>query len=370
MKKIVLFSGLLFLSSITFSQNNNRTSAIMALKNGYVSKAKGYIDKAVVHEKTKEDAKTWFYYAQIYGAIAMSKEEDLQEFKESAPEEALKGLRNTMKFDDKGDYKNDIRQAVAPMYSMALNQGIKLYQDGKYEEALEAFKGTQELAGIIEITDSVGIFNAAISAKALGKNQEAIDYYKKCTEIGYGGSDPYLNLISLYGKENDTVNAEAIIMLARKNFPSDAGILLEQTRFYIGQGQSEKAEADLRKTVEADPKNVSLRHALGVVYEQINEFDKAVEAYKKALEIEPEHKNSTKNLGLAYNTMASKVNDEMNALPFSEQDKYETLKSERDSLLKEGLPYLEKSYAQEENADMKRVLNSVYAVLKMDKKIE
>lgn len=370
MKKTIFITSFLLLGGIILAQPNNRTSAIMALNNGYVAKAKGYIDKAIVHEKTMEDAKTWFYYAQIYTQIAVSKEEELKEFQATAPEEALKGLKNAVKFDTKGEYKKDVEQAVVPMYSMALNMGIKFYQEGKYEEALETFKGTQELAGIIQLTDSVGIYNAAISAKALDKKKEAIQFYTICTQIGYAGSDPYLNLISLYSDINDTTNAEFTIVAARKKFPTDAGILLEQTRFYIGQGNSAKAEADLVATVEKDPKNPSLRHALGVVYEQLGKYDEATDSYKKALEIEPNHKHATKNLGLIYNTRASLLNDEMNGLPYDEQAKYEKLKAERDSLLTTGVPYLEKSYELEANADMKRVLNSVYNVLKLDKKIE
>lgn len=370
MKKTFLFVGLFAFALTAQGQNSNRTSAFMSLKNGNVFKAKGYIDKAIVHEKTKEDAKTWLYYAQIYGAIISSDDERLGEFKTKAPEELLNGLKNCKKYDKKNQYNSERQQFVAPVYSLALNMGINLYKDGKYEEALEAFKGTQELADIINVTDSVGIFNAALSAKALGKNDEAIAFYKKCVEIGYGGSDPYLNLISLYSKNKDVENAEAMINVARKKYPTDPGILLEQTRFYIGQGQSEKAEADLVKTVEADPNNVTLRHALGVVYEQLDKPNKAIESYQKALEIEPDHKHATKNLGLVYNTLAARINEEMNNIPYEEQAKYDKLKTQRDDLLNKGLPFLEKAYSMEENADLKRVLNSVYSVLKVDKKIE
>jgi hypothetical protein len=43
---------------------------------------------------------------------------------------------------------------------------------------------------------------------------------------------------------------------------------------------------------------------------------------------------------------------------------------ERDDNLKVGLPYLEKSYSTKQDPNLKRVLNSVYRVLKMDKKID
>ena len=94
MKKTLLIVGTIGLAAISYAQPKNRTSAIMSLKNNYPVKAKGYIDKAIVHEKTKEDAKTWFYYAQIYSALMMSKDEKAKEFKEEAPEKAILGLKN------------------------------------------------------------------------------------------------------------------------------------------------------------------------------------------------------------------------------------------------------------------------------------
>lgn len=370
MKKSLIALGLITITGATYAQKKNRTSAIMALKNGYVAKAKGYIDKAIVHEKTKEDPKTWFYYAQIHGALAGSQDEKLAKFdKEEAAESMLTGLRNTTKFDKDGDYTNQVKQVVAPLYSMALNQGIAMYQEKKYEDALETFKGTQEIAEIIGVVDSVGIFNAAISAKALGKSDEAIKYYEKAAEIGYAGSDPYFNLISLNAAKKDSEGTLKAIKAARAKYPNDANVLLEQTRYYIENGQSDKAEADLIAVIDADPKNTSLRHALGVVYEQIGKPEKAIESYKAALAIDFNHKPATKNLGLAYNSMAAKVNEEMNAVPLNQQAKYTELKTKRDALLNEGLPFLEKAYADGQDANLKRVLNSVYRVLKLNDKI-
>lgn len=370
MKKTVLILGLVMLTGASFSQKKNRTSAIMALKNGYVLKAKNYIDKAVVHEETKEDPKTWLYYFQIYASVMASDDKDLAEFKESALGNILTGLKNTIKYDTKDEYKSDLRGQVGAMYTMTLQEGIKLYQDANYKDAIEAFGLSQELASVIGATDSVGIFNTAISAKAMGDDETAIKYYEKCAEIGYAGSDPYYNLIALYGKAKNKEGAEAIITKARAKYPEDPNILLEQTRFYIENNQSDKALNDLVAVVEKDPENVTLRHALGVVYEQIGKNELAVESYKKGLEIDPEHKNCIKNLGLVYNSIAADINEQMANVSLEEQDKYDRMKAERDENLKVGLPYLEKAYATDEDPNLKRVLNSVYRVLKMDKKID
>jgi hypothetical protein len=57
MKKVTLFVIAVLFTGITFSQNTNVVSAFNALKNGYLDKAKKYIDLATINEQTKSQAK-------------------------------------------------------------------------------------------------------------------------------------------------------------------------------------------------------------------------------------------------------------------------------------------------------------------------
>jgi len=75
MKKLVLVVIAVLISGITFSQTEV-VSAYNYLKNGQLDKAKTYIDKACVNEKTKGLAKTWFYCGNVYLSIALTKEEN------------------------------------------------------------------------------------------------------------------------------------------------------------------------------------------------------------------------------------------------------------------------------------------------------
>ena len=54
MKKIALFTALLSLGLAVNAQTLNVQSAMSDLKRGYLNKAKAAIDKACVHEDTKE----------------------------------------------------------------------------------------------------------------------------------------------------------------------------------------------------------------------------------------------------------------------------------------------------------------------------
>lgn len=57
-----------------FGQTKERTSAYMFNKNGQYDKAREAIDKAIVHEKTINDPKTWMYRGIIYLNIVFSEQ--------------------------------------------------------------------------------------------------------------------------------------------------------------------------------------------------------------------------------------------------------------------------------------------------------
>ena len=72
MKKIILMG--IFAITVVFAtaQTSNRTSAFNYLKKGKLDKAVEYIEPTTTHEKTMNEAKTWFFRGNIYLAIANS----------------------------------------------------------------------------------------------------------------------------------------------------------------------------------------------------------------------------------------------------------------------------------------------------------
>jgi len=50
----------------------------------------------------------------------------------------------------------------------------------------------------------------------------------------------------------------------------------------------------------SDPDNVDAVYYLGTAYEDVGEFDKAIEAYNKALSINPGYKDALHDLSLVY----------------------------------------------------------------------
>jgi tetratricopeptide (TPR) repeat protein len=70
--------------------------------------------------------------------------------------------------------------------------------------------------------------------------------------------------------------------------------------------------------------------------------EKAANAYKKAIELNPEYFDANYNLGALYVNEAAGIIEEANQLPLGDP-KYDVAKKEADDKLKAALPYLEKA---------------------------
>ncbi|MFT4981051.1 MAG: hypothetical protein ACI9UR_000898, partial [Bacteroidia bacterium] len=65
-KKTTLFTAALLISVAVFGQKSKRTSANNYLEYGELDNAKEAIDPTISHEKTMNEAKTWYFRGLIY----------------------------------------------------------------------------------------------------------------------------------------------------------------------------------------------------------------------------------------------------------------------------------------------------------------
>ncbi len=64
--------------------------------------------------------------------------------------------------------------------------------------------------------------------------------------------------------------------------------ILKKVQLHIENREYEKAILELNKAIELDPEDASLYYTLGDIYEQIGKDKESVEAFVKALQIDPE----------------------------------------------------------------------------------
>lgn len=370
-KKLILLGLIAATASTGMAQKKNVTSAIMKDKNGYSVAAKPYIDKAIEHPETKDDAKTWYYKAVIYAHIGESKKEDAMALKKTTnfTSEVMNAMQRAAELDKDGEFAPELKNLAAPLYNKALTGGIENYNNKDYQGAYTNFMASQKYAQVLGLTDTIGAYNGAMAATLIENWDGAIENYKKCVTYNYGGADVYLKLMDSYNQAGKKEEAAAILEEAKAKFPNEPAIILNDAKILIENKEYEKAKASLENALEKDPNNYSLQYAAGITYNDLELYDKAIAAYKKALELDKNNYNATFNLCAAYNNKVVEMNEAAQAIPFSETAKFEAAKKERNDYIMSVLPFVEAAYEVEKEDALRRILNNFYNLTRQADKI-
>ena len=358
-------------TTVSFSQKKNVTSAIMLAKKNKFVKAQSYIDKATIHEDTKENAKTWIWRANIYAGLIGSKSDAAKELrtKLDVGSELMEAMKMTSKLDTKGYYSRDLRALAAPMYNNFVNVGITSYNNKEYEKAFKSFTNSQQYGLLIGLTDSIGAYYSGRSADILKDYDNAILNYKKCVEIQYGGADLYLNLAEAFNKVEKPEEAAKVMEMAKDKFPNNANIILSRVKTLLSLGKPDEAKVELEKALAKDLNNYALQYAAGITYNEMELYNDAVKAYKKALEINPTDYNSKFNISVVYNNIVAEMNTLVNAIDYSETAKYDKAKAEMIAYINDVLPFVEETFKVQEESAIQRILNNFYRLTKQNDKI-
>ncbi len=168
--------------------------------------------------------------------------------------------------------------------AMELNgEGAKLVEQGKMEEALEAFQKAVRL----DSNDAVARLNLAYTYDRQGRNEEAIAEYQRAIGLSPSNLLAYNNLGVLYDKMGHYDEAIGEFQRALEIDPTDANALKNLENAKKSKGIIEEREgqiAELRREIEAHPDNPMALYKLGRLYAFYDKKDQAIEWINKALE--------------------------------------------------------------------------------------
>lgn len=138
---------------------------------------------------------------------------------------------------------------------------------------------------------------AEVYLRSLGSAQQdvsgqmlklAIGEYQKIVQLQPNDEDNHLMLARLYAADHQTAQAEAELAAARKIDPGSEETALVANRFYSDIGQPQKA-IEVLKTLPDDDQTSRTEYQLGASYDQQKDEKDAIDAYRKALELEPDN---------------------------------------------------------------------------------
>jgi tetratricopeptide (TPR) repeat protein len=128
--------------------------------------------------------------------------------------------------------------------------------------------------------------------------QLAIDEYTKIVALEPNSIEDRLLLGQLYSVNHETAKAEEQFKAAQKIDPGSEEVILNLARLYSEQGDTQRA-IDVLSAIPEDDRTPRTEFALGGAYDQIKEPKKAIQAYRRAVDLDPSNLDAERSLAQA-----------------------------------------------------------------------
>jgi|GEM_PF-76384 len=373
--KSIVCSLLMVAGMTAFAQNSNLRKAKSGLQKFEELKSAGSpelgrklleearepMDKALAHDKTKDNPETWTIHALIHANFALL---------DKSAEEAAKAeeaIQKAKELDKDGKNADNLTIAGQLLGQFNFDQGVAAWEKQDFTAAYDAFDlALTFLPGDTTLTYYAGL--AAIQNKDYPK---AVDKYMQLLPVEEFSlrRTVVIDLPKLYLSASDTASAIEYAARAAREFPEDDDAVIQNIELNLIVGNETAMIAEIEGQTVKDPNNASLFYYLGIAQFAANNADKALEAYRKAIAIDPDYADANKNISAI---IINGIRDELNALnedrTVSNND-YNTKLGELKERIKEALPHLQKVVEiNPQDIDALRSLKGYYDFLQDEEK--
>jgi tetratricopeptide (TPR) repeat protein len=265
-----------------------------------------------------------------------------------------------------GEYGKQVPDRLKNLYGQAFNAGVVGYQAKDYDKALSGFKlasqiSPQDTTAVLYSAYTQDAKQDLAGAKATYTQLLGMDAYKtKPAPVNV-----YLRLLQIARDEKNTADAQKVLQQGLAAYPTNKTFLIEDLNMSMGTNGGAGALEKINKAIAADPSNANLYAVRAGVYDAQKKTDLAQEDYKKAISLDPNNFDSYFNMGIynynkaaTFYTKASK----MDLKTYQAQGK--KLETEGKKYFEASVPYFEKALELQPNdRNSANALQKVYARL-------
>ena len=302
---------------------------------------------------------------------------------------SIESYQKQMELDKKGSYEREVKMKLGRLQMLLSNGGIQSFNSGNYGEAYEFFSMSAEIGDGIGAIDTNSIYSAGIAANQVEKYDEAVALFKRCISYGYvpygktSVAELYViasDVLKTQGKNEDFI---ALIKEGRVAYPGSEELIVAELNFYLENGNTEEALANLQLAIDKDPSNPIYYFVLGTVYEKYaapidaegkelslpenhDEFvTKALGAYASAVEVDGKYFDAIYNLGALHVNEGIRLSQELESITGDAKQK--EVKAIADNHFCEGMVWLEKALALNQDDEITvATLKQLYARVEMN----
>jgi len=300
--KIFILAAMSF-TMVGFAQKNEIKDAEKALKGGDAMAAKTTLEAAsgmISGADAKVQAQYHFLRGKIYSDLA-------KKGNNSAFTEAVSSFQQVVSIEEKSGkskFTNETNQRLAAVTADLVNSAVEDNGNKNYKEAAEKLYMSYKISP----KDTSYLYYAASSAVNGAHYEQALTYYNELQEIGYDGSG-----VVYKATNNDTGEIEIMDKVQRdlmvksgtykdpldEKTPSKKAEIVKNTALIYGQlGQDDKALEAYSKARASNPDDVNLVLQEANLHYKLGDKDKFKELMAQAVTMEPENADLHYNIGV------------------------------------------------------------------------
>jgi Tfp pilus assembly protein PilF len=357
MKKLVMIAALTAVTMGLNAQSLMVESAVQDLRKGSLKKAKTEIDAAAVNEKTKDDAKTWYYRSLIYAEIGRDAQQTKPKYKDLAPnwadlayESALECKRLDTKND--GEFTKGLISVFSTVGYDFYTRSRKLFEEKNYTEAMQVASRAAEMYNNGGEGDNAGeaMFVAGLSAVAAHDTANIKKFFNNLMRKRTDKEQVYTYLFNVYKAEGNVDQAMKVASNYQKSQKNNYKAYLLLAEGYLLNQNIEKGKEVIGQALDLtkDSANIypDLLNQAGALLELTNDMEGAQARYQESLTLKPVQFGANFNMGkMFYNRAVDKLQSAPEPDPFNEAtiELADKLEKEARDLFGQAITYLEKS---------------------------
>ncbi|GGD41759.1 tetratricopeptide repeat protein [Muriicola marianensis] len=301
--KLFILMAMMF-STLAFSQKSELKDAEKALKNGDATAAKSSLESIsgmIGGADERTQAQYYFVRGQVFADLA-------KKGQASAFDEAISSYQKVIEIEDasgKAKYSSDSRQMLAGMTSDLINAAVDDNNNKKYKEGADKLYMAYQLSP----RDTIYLYYAASSAVNGQHYEQALGYYEELKKLNYDGSTMSYKATNIETGEVEEMNdkTQMDIMVKSGTYkdpvmertPSKRSEIIKNIALiYTQLGQDEKALQAYTDARAENPDDVNLVLNEANLYYKLGDKDKFKSLMAEASAMAPDNPDLQYNIGV------------------------------------------------------------------------
>ena len=384
MKKSLVSAALLLMAAGSFAQTMKVQSAYSDMKNDRLRNAMENIEEACVHEKTKDDAKTWHYAGLIYAKfveLSQSTNEDdqkllkkqkvkvpINELADKAQNALIKSIE-IEKANKTNEYITVSNGALMVTAGYQLQRAIDVFNEGKYQESIPLLEKTLQAAKVCQYKEVIERTNLimAMAYDATKQKDKAAELYRELVKGNTKEREAYINLFVYNQQAKEMDKAINVLKKGVKVLSKDTQLKALLASSYISAGNNAEAEKLIQEILALGADNPDNLNYVGGIYRDAGDMAKAEEYYNKSLSLKADQTDAYFGLASTYFNKGIDLLKEAEKVPLEDETGlYDKMKNEAFDYFNKAIPNYNKVLEKKpKDFQTLKSLRNIYSLLNM-----